>query len=324
MPVPGVLNSSSQIFLALTAAIHSSQFHGHLRGNAPLLERLIVDDISKRAVTTFTLQGAASGPQKNLAPMPTANIVDSTANAAVCRAPGHNHPPVQVLNSFTVLPHLPVTPSASSSRSPMPLAGRNELSSLPQPFTYERPMAKAIDPAYAQKILEGDHELATVNRFQTEQYRLDKRHQVVVWWWYQDNVEANTFVISVVTWPFLHPKDYESIRKFVGLANCLNYAYWDQGRWTTTQAAIEIKAGKPLMDPLPKDDCLILYVILQVPCVFTVKAAPRVTLQVLFDSMVKGMTIHFLVSYLDYAHTFPFTLTNNAFYSHAILFPSKT
>ncbi|KAJ6494509.1 hypothetical protein C8R45DRAFT_927688 [Mycena sanguinolenta] len=118
----------------------------------------------------------------------------------------------------------------------------NSPSTLPTPFTYEQPMARAIDPAYAHKILEGNHQPATADRFQREIYRKANVNNVNIEWWLQDNTESIALAVSVPTYPYFHPKDCALITALIGQES-LTYGYWDGLRWITTNVPMEIKSS---------------------------------------------------------------------------------
>ncbi|KAJ6513120.1 hypothetical protein C8R45DRAFT_1068176, partial [Mycena sanguinolenta] len=162
--------------------------------------------------------------------------------SVACRAPNHNASPAAVLNSFTVTRSSSATPATNSSSTHSP----NTMSGLPIPLTYEQPMARAIDPSYAQKIREGDHQPATADRFQREKYRKANVNSIPVEWWFQDDTEPLSLVVSVPTYPYFHPKDCKAITDLVGLDRCSVFGYWDKSRWIITDAPIEIKSNSTL------------------------------------------------------------------------------
>ncbi|KAJ7708805.1 hypothetical protein B0H17DRAFT_1124606 [Mycena rosella] len=150
-----------------------------------------------------------------------------------CPAPNHNEPAVSVLNSVTVVPRSPAVIGASSSSS----------SSRPAiPLSYEKPMARMIDPAYAQKHLSGEHDVAQSNRFQREKYRKAAVNNIKIQWWTEDN-DAETLVVTAPLFPMFLPKDCPAIVGLVGLDKCTTYAYWDGNIWIRTDLPIELKAN---------------------------------------------------------------------------------
>jgi hypothetical protein len=89
-----------------------------------------------------------------------------------CPAPRHNEPVTPATNSITVTPR---TPSTST----------NSASMLPAGFSFERPMAKSIDPSFAQKVLNGEHDpnISVSDRFQRELYRKQNVNSIQIKWW---------------------------------------------------------------------------------------------------------------------------------------------
>ncbi|KAK7034976.1 hypothetical protein R3P38DRAFT_3312174 [Favolaschia claudopus] len=147
-----------------------------------------------------------------------------------CPAPRHNEPITAALNSITVTPRkdrtqaAPATPSAAASI-----------------FSFERPMAKSIDPSYAHKILQGGHDINYTDRVQHDQYRKQNLSSVQIKWWAQNGAEPQVFTVNAPAYPFFHPKDSQPIVRLVGLHNCLNYGYWDGSQWLFTDVPVRVQ-----------------------------------------------------------------------------------
>ncbi|KAJ7116820.1 hypothetical protein C8R43DRAFT_1112902 [Mycena crocata] len=162
-----------------------------------------------------------------------------------CPAPRHNEPVTSALNSFTVVPRLPSTQVTLTSSTP----STPSIPSIPStsystqiPFTYERPLAKAIDPSYAAKTLRGDHDPTFHDPTLRNTYRRDT--PLTIYWWIQDDTEAVTLKVSAPAYPWFDPKLCETLRELIGIDNCLRYVYWDGHHWVYTDVAVKIKGGK--------------------------------------------------------------------------------
>ncbi|KAF7336827.1 hypothetical protein MVEN_02118600 [Mycena venus] len=155
-----------------------------------------------------------------------------------CPAPRHNEPVTSATNSITVTPRTAATSSAPT----------NSASTLPAGFSFERPMAKSIDPSFAQKVLNGEHDpnISVSDRFQRELYRKQNVNSVQIKWWSENGAEAQLLTVAAPAHPLFHPKDSGPIIRMVGLQNCTDYGYWDGNQWLLTDVAMKIKGNSIL------------------------------------------------------------------------------
>ncbi|KAK7053942.1 hypothetical protein R3P38DRAFT_3577798 [Favolaschia claudopus] len=117
-----------------------------------------------------------------------------------CPAPRHNEPITAALNSITVTPRKDRTQAAA----PTPSAATSV-------FSFERPMAKSIDPSYALNILQGGHDVNYADRVQHDQYRKQNLSSIQIKWWAQNGAEPQVFTVNAPAYPFFHPKDSQPI-----------------------------------------------------------------------------------------------------------------
>ncbi|KAK6992713.1 hypothetical protein R3P38DRAFT_139879, partial [Favolaschia claudopus] len=158
-----------------------------------------------------------------------------------CPAPRHNDPPSSALNSFTA-----VSPRSDNSTSvSTPTASLSSQNSLP--ITFAKPMGRMVDAAYAQKILQGDHDVAVTNNFQREIYRKSEILSLKIRIWTTNGQAPYSLVVSNPTAPWFHPKDCEPITTLIGQKACVTYAYWERSEWILTNVAIKVK---PSVDTL--------------------------------------------------------------------------
>ncbi|KAJ6472783.1 hypothetical protein C8R47DRAFT_1199911 [Mycena vitilis] len=163
-----------------------------------------------------------------------------------CPAPHHNEPAVAVLDAGTVVSRTPTAPNPTSSSS----------SSTTVAFTFERPMGKSIDPTFARKLLNNEHDPNVggtgTDRFQREVYRKQNINSINIQWWIEDGQEPIALIVAAPAYPMFHPKDCPPIADLVELRNCVYYSYWDGNRWLLTDVAMEIKGNSVVYMRSPK------------------------------------------------------------------------
>ncbi|KAJ7339816.1 hypothetical protein DFH08DRAFT_812199 [Mycena albidolilacea] len=137
-------------------------------------------------------------------------------------------------------------------RLPDPLSGISADTTAPAeiPLVYETSKAKRIDVSYVQKVLDGQHELPLVNRFQREVYRKSEAQSLKIRLWFElrlNGKPSQTLAVSNPAAPWFHPKDSEPITRLVSTA-CTSYYYWDSGdhTWILTDTAVK----RPNITPL--------------------------------------------------------------------------
>ncbi|KAK7021553.1 hypothetical protein R3P38DRAFT_2533588 [Favolaschia claudopus] len=159
-------------------------------------------------------------------------------NNQYCPAPRHMEPVAPAINSVTVTPRRPLTQSSTSTPASPSTSGSSSSSSSPLP-PYARPMGRMVDVSYALKIQQGDHEIATSDRFQREVYRKSQINAISVRLWVQDDVEPIVLAASS-SGHWFHPKDSPVITSLIAPLSCLTYGYWARNRWVLTDGPIEI------------------------------------------------------------------------------------
>ncbi|KAJ7831213.1 hypothetical protein B0H14DRAFT_2592816 [Mycena olivaceomarginata] len=146
------------------------------------------------------------------------------------------------LNSFTLV--------ANQPRLPDPLSGISADTTAPAeiPLVYETSKAKRIDVSYVQKVLDGQHELPLVNRFQREVYRKSEAQSLKIRLWFEDGKPSQTLAVSNPAAPWFHPKDSEPITRLVSAA-CTSYYYWDSGdhTWILTDTAVKVRPNTDIL-----------------------------------------------------------------------------
>ncbi|KAK7006842.1 hypothetical protein R3P38DRAFT_3600749 [Favolaschia claudopus] len=90
---------------------------------------------------------------------------------------------------------------------------------------------------YAQKILQGDNDVAATNNFQREIYRKSEVLSLKIRIWTTNGQAPYSLVVSNPTAPWFHPKDCEPITTLIGQKACVTYA----SEWILTNVAIKVK-----------------------------------------------------------------------------------
>ncbi|KAF8127793.1 hypothetical protein K438DRAFT_2000538 [Mycena galopus ATCC 62051] len=152
---------------------------------------------------------------------------------------GHASTP---LNSFTLVANQPQLPDRLS-RIPADTTAPAEI-----PLVYETSKAKRVDVSYVQKVLDGQHELPAVNRFQREVYRKSEAQSLKIRLWFDNGKPSQTLAVSNPAAPWFHPKDCEPITRLAS-APCTSYYYWDSGdrAWILTDAAVKVKPNTDIL-----------------------------------------------------------------------------
>ncbi|KAF8204369.1 hypothetical protein K438DRAFT_1819722 [Mycena galopus ATCC 62051] len=162
-----------------------------------------------------------------------------------CPAPKHNEPIASAMNSVTLTPRHSGT-AQNGDMAPASSAG----STRNIPLIYSEPKGRMVDISYVHKFGEGNHELASSDRFQREIYRKSNVNAVNVLLWLEDGQESVPLTIQVPTFPWFHPKDSELIVSLASGRNgapttghpCSSFGYWakNQNTWVVTDTAMEI------------------------------------------------------------------------------------
>ncbi|KAJ7837253.1 hypothetical protein B0H14DRAFT_2589348 [Mycena olivaceomarginata] len=148
----------------------------------------------------------------------------------------HNEPLASAINSVTVTPRTVVASPAVA----LTVATGSSLLSPPS-FTYERPMGRIVDESYALKIQQGQHELASSDRFQREAYRKAQVNAVNIRLWLQNGHAGVPLSIHVPTFPWFHPKDCLPILALSDPDPCTTFAYWTKDEWKVSDTPIELR-----------------------------------------------------------------------------------